>query len=114
MTHQPRPGDDDLVERIRDLIPHHAFNISYSHEEKGTTVLTVRCRCGRTFDFFGYVDSDILIRWLVNHYDDLLLTPTQLGQKYEELGMTAPSRNDLFLRTALQRMIRRWLRLTAP
>lgn len=82
MTDSSPPSTAVLHDTIRDLFPHGNFSIDFRRLDTRIVIVT-RCYCGRKLDMLDSLDGTILLYWLLDHDDDIFLTPEQLHAKYE-------------------------------
>lgn len=79
----------EVVDALRDLLPHGAFTISTRRLDT-RAVVVAHCRCGRKFDMLDSLPSDVLLWWLVDHDDDMFLTADQLEAKWSAVAPGLP------------------------
>jgi hypothetical protein len=80
MTDAPRFSTSDVHAVMRGMLPHRSFTISTRRLDT-RVVIVANCRCGRKLDMLDSLPSNILLWWLLDHDDDMFLTPGQLDAK---------------------------------
>lgn len=73
---------EEILEALRDLLPHGSFKLK-TGMLMATPFLTAVCPCGRAHPFLHGMDDDALVRWLVDHDDDMFLTAEQRAARDE-------------------------------
>lgn len=87
-------ADTEIRDTIRRLLPCRGFDLTVvpghgipgvnSATRDGRDTLVIRCRCGRRLDWptGDTLPMDILLWWLIDHDDEMFLTPRELEAKY--------------------------------
>lgn len=110
MNEHPAPSAAEIRDAIRHLLPHGSFDLTvvYGHgipginasTRDGRDALVIRCRCGRRLDWpTGPGDTlpmDVLLWWLIDHDDEMFLTPRELEARHAATLKPTQGPLDLF------------------
>lgn len=93
MSEGPTQSTTEIRDAIRRLLPHGSFDLTVVRAPDIPNVnavvgpknaLAIRCRCGRRLDWptGDTLPMDILLWWLIDHDDEMFLTPRELEAKH--------------------------------
>lgn len=107
MSEGPTQSTTEIRDAIRHLLPHGSFDLTVVRAPNIPNVnavvglknaLVIRCRCGRRLDWptGDTLPMDILLWWLIDHDDEMFLTPRELEAKYAARMAQSPVTLDPF------------------